>query len=353
MTEFMVEISIIAGIMVGTRSTRRGAKGRSTPHQRPAPPAAVDVSVQLAALQSSVAAMQTAMSERLSRMEESVQDQREVVSAPVAREEISATATVPGHLSSESWSMPVMGVAASITGETGNQLDDHLTGSVRSKISEGSFVEFATLLPERSVPGESELQQLTVAADGVVGFAPREPVGGKVLSFQTWCQGFYIYATAYLRSFPGEAIALFKYVDTIRGLCHNGMSWAKYDNAFRKARANWPAKYKWDQVNSELFLAAQVTKNSFRQSLPARSSPFTQNRQGTVPTYIPAGFCRQFHARFGRRCSGDCHYSHKCPKCSQGSHPMYMCGQANVANSRPSVFNGRPKVAATAVAQRK
>ena len=184
-------------------------------------------------------------------------------------------------------------LAMDIAGEREpNQLDDHVSSAIRLKIEAESFVEFAGLLPERAVHGDS-LRTLSVSVSGEISVVPKEHVGSKTLSYEQWLQAWFVFSTAYLRKFPMAAVPLLKYSEAIRSMAQKGTDWARYDLMFRKARGNFPRQYRWDVLNTELFLQSQQVRVSKGVSAPFRP----QAEQKPARGFIPVGFCRKFHTR--------------------------------------------------------
>ena len=236
-------------------------------------------------------------------------------------------------------------LAADIAGEREpNQLDDHVAGAVRQKIESELFVEFAGLLPERAVQGDAALRTLSVSVNGEISVVPKEHVGSKSLSFEQWLQAWFVFSTAYLRKFPLAAVPLLKYSEAIRSMAQKGTDWARYDLMFRKARGNYPRQYRWEVLNTELFLQSQQLR-----APRGVSSPFRQAEQKSGGGFIPVGFCRKFHSR-GLFCpakSGECRFKHVCPTC-QGEHVWYLCPGKSVVAGRPTVTpKFRPSNSAT------
>ena len=221
--------------------------------------------------------------------------------------------------------IPALSVATAIAGErTGpNQLDDHVSSLSRQKIENNNYVELAGLLPERALHRDEAEQSVVLSKDGVLSVAPKEPIGGKVLGYPLWTQAWNVYMTVYLRKFPDQALQLVKYMDIIRGLHLRGVDWAKYDGAFRRARANWPTHYPWETLNAELFLSAQ--QSAFRSGYQSSDRRPGQSSAQASAQAVPVGYCKQFHAR-ANFCAADdsCRFRHTCPNCQQ-AHPVYRC----------------------------
>lgn len=232
--------------------------------------------------------------------------------------------------------IPALGVTSVPAGErTGpNQLDDHVSSLSRQKIESNCYIELAGLLAERALHGDEAVQRVVLSKEGVLSVAPKEPVGGKFLSYLMWTQAWNVYMTVYIRKFPNQILDLVKYMDIIRSLHQRGVDWAKYDGAFRRARANWPTHYPWAVLNAELFLSAQQS---------AFLSEHQSSDRRPAATAVPDGYCRLYHTD-GVFCgSKSCRYKHTCPTC-QRSHPQYICNSESLsALKRPWVTSDARK----------
>ena len=116
----------------------------------------------------------------------------------------------------------------------------HLSNSCIAAITNGEYVDLASLLPFSSllrdhVTANSQLK-LQVGNEGLTIPLPSQAKRPKITGIDRWLDAFAIYSSVLLSSYPSRGVDLFAYQQLIRQSARKfpGMAWYLYDMEFRQ-----------------------------------------------------------------------------------------------------------------------
>ena len=203
-------------------------------------------------------------------------------------------------------------------------LASHLTKTTSSAITNGEYVDFATLLPMTSLLTDTIHSHLNlkVGDQGLTIPLPSSSKRPKITSIDRWLDAFAIYFAVIVSVYPSRAADLIAYQQLIRDAARKfpGMAWYVYDVEFRR-RASHNLSAKWGERDVQLYL------DTFT-GLPksgCRSCGSTDHLSDTCPlspsrsrdALAQSDLCYNFNK--GRPCARiPCPYQHRCnqPGCS-------------------------------------
>ena len=135
----------------------------------------------------------------------------------------------------------------------------HLSNSCIAAITNGEYVDLASLLPFSSllrdhVTANSQLK-LQVGNEGLTIPLPSQAKRPKITGIERWLEAFAIYSSVLLSSYPSRGVDLFAYQQLIRESARTfpGMAWYLYDMEFRR-RASHNLSINWGQRDVQLYL---------------------------------------------------------------------------------------------------
>ena len=203
-------------------------------------------------------------------------------------------------------------------------LASHLTKATSTAITNGEYVDFATLLPMTSLLTDTIHSHLNlkVGDQGLTIPLPSSSKRPKITSIDRWLDAFAIYFAVIVSVYPSRAADLIAYQQLIRDAARKfpGMAWYVYDVEFRR-RASHNLSAKWGERDVQLYL------DTFT-GLPksgCRSCGSTDHLSDTCPlsprrsrdALTQSDLCYNFNK--GRPCARTpCPYQHRCnqPGCS-------------------------------------
>ncbi|KAH3852373.1 hypothetical protein DPMN_094879 [Dreissena polymorpha] len=132
-----------------------------------------------------------------------------------------------------------------------------------------------------------------------------------------------------------------KYMEIVRGIAHRkpGLSFAFYDNQFRKARETSPLP--WDRLHTEFWLMAVTFPSNHVSTQPFRSSRTGNDRKATGTKRFLENTCWHFNKLSGCR-SHKLLLPHVCGYC-RGPHTAFNCGTSVKNSSFKNPPNHTPK----------
>ena len=201
-------------------------------------------------------------------------------------------------------------------------LASHLSNHQISAITNGEYVDLASLLPFSSLLRDrvNSNLKLQVGNEGLTIPLPSPAQRPKINSIDRWLDAFAIYSSVILSSYPSRGADLFSYQQLIRESARKfpGMAWYVYDVEFRR-RASHNLSKKWGERDVQLYLdtftglpKAIICKSCsssdhFTDSCPL--SPRSKDSQGPNR----AELCYNFNK--GVPCARTpCLYRHQCNK---------------------------------------
>lgn len=124
-----------------------------------------------------------------------------------------------------------------------------------------------------------------------------------------WTDAFLIYASVYLKKYPGKAQEILQYITIIREAASrspSSLSWRSYDEQFRIRQAT--TVQSWGKLNPDLWLRVMT---AMPPSTQFNVAPFTR------------GACLDFN---NSTCSWNpCRYNHVCSNCGGQNHGRLNC----------------------------
>ena len=133
----------------------------------------------------------------------------------------------------------------------------HLTKTTTTAITNGQYVDFATLLPISSLLEDALNSQLKrkVGEQGLTIPLPSASKRPKITTINKWLDAFAIFSSVLVASYPSCATALIAYQQLIRDTARKfpGMSWYVYDVEFRR-RASHNLSLNWGERDVQLYL---------------------------------------------------------------------------------------------------
>ena len=203
-------------------------------------------------------------------------------------------------------------------------LASQLTKATSTAITNGEYVDFATLLPMTSLLTDTIHSHLNlkVGDQGLPIPLPSSSKRPKITSIDRWLDAFAIYFAVIVSVYPSRAADLIAYQQWIRDAARKfpGMAWYVYDVEFRR-RASHNLSAKWGERDVQHYL------DTFT-GLPksgCRSCGSTDHLSDTCPlsprrsrdALTQSDLCYNFNK--GRPCARTpCPYQHRCnqPGCS-------------------------------------
>ena len=197
-------------------------------------------------------------------------------------------------------------------------LASHLTKATPTAITNGEYVDFATLLPMTTLLTDTIHSHLNlkVGDQGLTIPLPSSSKCPKMTSIDQWLDVFAVYFAVIVSVYPSCAADLIAYRQLIRDAARKfpGMAWYAYDVEFRR-RASHNLSAKWGERDVQLYL------NTFT-GLPksgCRSCGSTDHLSDTCPlsprrsrdALTQSDLCYNFNK--GRPCARTpCPYQHRC-----------------------------------------
>ena len=127
-------------------------------------------------------------------------------------------------------------------------LASHLSNHQISAITNGEYVDLASLLPFSSLLRDrvNSNLKLQVGNEGLTIPLPSPAQRPKINSIDRWLDAFAIYSSVILSSYPSRGADLFSYQQLIRESARKfpGMAWYEYDVEFRRRASHYLSK-KW------------------------------------------------------------------------------------------------------------
>jgi hypothetical protein len=172
---------------------------------------------------------------------------------------------------------------------------------------------------------------------------------GKLLTIETWTNGFFIFASIYLQAKPEFALGLLKYCHTIScaSARFSGFGWRDYDCEFRSRMMR--GRESWATIDGELWLMLVVGGGAPRDSPGFSPTPGDQRMVSTGGNRGRGAESNRTTGRSGPRpcydlnfnkagCTrSDCKYWHRCLACNAGGHGKINCKQsASEVSGKPT-----------------
>ena len=191
----------------------------------------------------------------------------------------------------------------------------HIDETLRRKIENGEYVDFAKLLPrERGEDNQGMLQLIN--QNGHFGWIPEIDKNNVISNFYKWEQAFHVFSDVYSRVNPTRAAELIQYNHVI-STASSSYTWEnvyKYDKHFRMHMARNPLR-SWAIILQQVWTMFLKDRNRNNNS----SGNERRNKRDICCRYNK-GKCT-----YGTNCKFD----HRCGICGKFGHAAHLCRRAD------------------------
>ena len=197
-------------------------------------------------------------------------------------------------------------------------LGSHVDGSLRKRIIDHEYVDFARLIPRDKVKVETDNHLEMVQQNGRtywVPYADRDNL--SVNSYARWDLAFRVYSNIYTSAYPGRATELLQYQHLIYSASQNYI----WDNVYTYDIDFWLHMSKHPQRSW-----AMILQQAWSFRLKDRLSLFRDNRgsngsgdNGGRPRYCVK--YNQGYCEYGKGCK----FEHRCSICGKFGHGAFNC----------------------------
>ena len=200
-----------------------------------------------------------------------------------------------------------------------DDISSHVPNQICQKIWAHEYINLNLLLK-----GNVELQDfcsggvLHITDKGQVESRPKL-VKEKITTIDQWTDAFLIFASIYLKKYPGKMQEILHYMSIIREAATRSfsLSWRTYDEQFRIRQAS--NVQSWAKLNSDLWLRVMTANTYALQS---------------GPSHWPKAHCLDFNNGF---CSfKPCKFTHACSHCGGSNHGRQSCFKLTSPNEQAS-----------------
>ena len=195
----------------------------------------------------------------------------------------------------------------------------HIDASIRKKISEGEYIDFARLIPKDRVASEEDTRMEMVNRNGLsfwVPLADRE--SASITGFSKWEQAFRIFSNIYTEFFPEKAGQLIQYNHVIYTASQSYI-WENvyhYDREFRMHVSRHHPHRGWVSILQQAW--SMYLKD--RVGTPGHTRSAGKNRSNTVRRRLCLDF-NKGNCTFGQKCK----FEHRCSFCNKYGHRLFNC----------------------------
>lgn len=207
-------------------------------------------------------------------------------------------------------------------------LDVHVDIRIKQKIWLGQYVEFGSLLTNKS----SEQFDITIHANTLALIPKAKPVAIK--SMEQWTSAFQIFVTILTQTNPELAGPLMKHANTVQHISRKAGDQAAiaYDVTFRKWKQDAP-QLRYDEINQELFLEAMTSNISRKGHGGSHQSgqQSGQSRDKVCFAFQRKGVCNRQH----------CSFKHVCKSCG-GPHSFRKCSKTDAQAATTGNGSNKP-----------
>ena len=222
----------------------------------------------------------------------------------------------PGNLQSDNqwWNQHLANVVDDKFLIVGNNVDP----SVKAKILNHEYVDFARLLPKDRLAVEEDNRMKLVSRGGSTFFVPvvdHEMHGNGVNNFNKWEQAFRVFSNIYIQAYPMRAIELIQYNHLIFTATQSFI-WEnvyRYDKEFRIHMSHYPQR-NW----------GIILQQAWSVYLKDRLNHKTEGHSPKVSSGKKKEACKRFNK--GKCTNGfRCDYDHRCLICGKFGHGAHIC----------------------------
>ena len=200
---------------------------------------------------------------------------------------------------------------------------NHIDKSMRNKIANSEYVDFAKLIPrDRFISGEEDHCMEMVNRNGMSFWMPVADRGGMVISnFSKWEQAFCVFANVYTHFYPDKAGDLIQYNHIIHTAAQTFV-WDNvycYDREFHIHLSRHHPHRSWSIILQQawsMYLKEKITT-------PTHQGHNSGNKSGNARRKLCFDYNRG-HCQYSQRCRFDHRYSF----CNKFGHGFFNCRKA-------------------------
>ena len=205
-------------------------------------------------------------------------------------------------------------------------LGNHLDDSIKKKIVQHEYVDFARLLPRDRVKVENDNRLEMINPNGKTYWVPYSDQDNlAITSYNKWDQAFRIFSSVYTRAHLGRASELLQYHHLIYSATQNYL-WDNvytYDMDFRIHMSNHPDR-NWAIILQQTWSFRLKDKLTHFKASLGGSSPAAGPSSSTKSCKI----CFKFNQGIYQY-DQHCKFDHKCVICGKFGHGAINCRRAN------------------------
>ena len=196
---------------------------------------------------------------------------------------------------------------------------NHIEDSLRKKIVEGEYVDFARLLPKDRVLIEDDHRMEMVNKGGLSYWVPlSDRDSATVNSFYRWEQAFRVFSNIYMEAYPSKLGELIQYNHVI----HTASQTYAWDNVYHYDREFRLHMSKHHLTRSRAVILQQAWSMYLKDKVNHQGNG-QGNRQGQG-SQVRRKLCFDFNrgeCTYGQRCKFD----HRCSFCNKFGHGAFNC----------------------------
>ena len=199
---------------------------------------------------------------------------------------------------------------------------NYVEESLRLRIINGEYVDFARLLPRDRVSLEEDNRMELINKNGHTYFVPAANKGtGEnqgISSFSRWEQAFRVFSNIYTNQYPHRSSELIQYNHIIY-TASLSFTWENvylYDKEFRLHIARFPQR-SWSIILQQAWTMRMKDRLKFDNQ--SRSAEKRSNKKDICWRYN-RGKCTY---------GAGCRFEHKCAICNKFGHGAHICRKAN------------------------
>ena len=198
---------------------------------------------------------------------------------------------------------------------------NHIENSIKRKIIDGEYVDFARLMPKDRIMLEEDNRMEMVNKGGLSYWIPvAEKEVTTINSFYRWEQAFRVFSNIYMEAYPGKAGELIQYNHVI----HTASQTFSWDNVYRYDREFRIHMSKHHLAQSCGVILQQAWSMYLKDKINAGEGGFgsSKNQSGGSNGSTPNArhkLCFNYNAgncSYGHRCRFD----HRCSFCNKFGH---------------------------------
>ena len=195
----------------------------------------------------------------------------------------------------------------------------HIEESVRQKILNNEFVDFARLLPKtKTILNEQDQRLQLYSKGGEITVGPVLDRNNSINSYLRWEQVFRVFSDVYTTKYPMRAPELIQYNHII----HTASISIVWENVYL-----YDIEFRLHMSKNPLQNWGIILQQAYTMFLKDRQNPgalYAYGKEGTSNSQKNKKLCYSFNkgkCKFGTRCKFD----HRCGMCNKFGHGAFNC----------------------------